>query len=140
MRPRQVQGGRAEGSFQEGVEKIITSTERHDEGKGKGKESEGKGKTKDANAFGKGKARNTALYLLLSRLVEARVSPFRSRVLQVQELASLATCSHRQGKVSRRRRLRLRPRDSAGHPMPEIGRYPTKVRSGRSLSLHPHPP
>ena len=61
---------RAEGSFQEGVTKIITSTERHDalakwkwmppDGKGKGKDNDGKGKSKDG--FGKGKFRTSAPY------------------------------------------------------------------------------
>ncbi|CAE7259953.1 ftsH [Symbiodinium sp. CCMP2592] len=61
---------RAEGSFQEGVEKINTSTERHDalarwmppDGKGKGKDNEGKGKPKDTGKGGKGKFRQTAPY------------------------------------------------------------------------------
>ena len=59
---------RAEGSFQEGVNKIITSTERHDaiakwmppDGKGKGKDADGKGKSKDW--LGKGKFRTPAPY------------------------------------------------------------------------------
>ena len=59
---------RAEGSFQEGVNKIITSTERHDalakwmppDGKGKGKDVDGKGKSKDW--LGKGKFRTPAPY------------------------------------------------------------------------------
>ena len=66
---------RADGSFQEGVEKIISSTERHDalarwmpqEGKGKGKDTDGKGKTKDFTNNGKGKFRYIAPYVSQTR-------------------------------------------------------------------------